>query len=536
MLFFLYPFLSLLFYVGEWGGVSWSEWGPVGINTFFQSLGSALLSLGLGFYGARGMLYLRNHFFWKKFYRFLELWVLLPNFLPALFLILPVLKWIWPLTSSLSASASASASAVAFQGGGLETSWISEWMGLTWRFGLDLLPLIIVHTLANTGLVSVGLARIMQQKSGNFALLAQVEGASFGDLFWPLVLYLKRDLFLLGFFVFTLSFSSFSAPLLLAGERGVTLELLIYQKLRGGDLSQALSLAFLQSLFLLSLGGLLWWFRSSSSSSSSSFWVGETETKKIHQGNEKISPLLVSSRGWFIPCSLTLWVVFAQGWGFIEGWRQLQALDVMKEGLFWTSLWGTLRLGLLTGIIVYGLLLLLLFLSPQKKLQNFLLAYTTPSASLTGLAFFLFFPSTLEAWGWSGGFWKLALSLCLCFFPYLYRLHWHGQLQNFQRQREVALTLGAGRGPLFFSILLPQSSSLAAYMAGIAAFWACGDFALSSLLAGEETHLALLMSHLLTRHHVLAATALAPLLLFISLLCYFVFWFLGYVHRKKYVL
>ena len=510
ILFFLYPFLSLLFYIQEVKGVPWAELSPILANTVYQSLGSAVLSLFLGFFGARGLLYLQAHPFpfWRRHYKWIELWLLLPNFLPTLFLILPTLKWIWPLTSAATTAATATATST----------------GPSFS-ALALVPLVALHTLANTGLLSVGLARSMKKKGiSAFALLAQVEGASFFQFLSPLLRYLKKDLFLFGFFVFSLSFSSFSAPLLLAGEHGVTLELFIYQKLRGGGnegFSQALFLALLQSLFLFGLSYFLLFFRPASSSAS--------------PPPSPISPLLTSSWGWIVPCCFTLFILWGQVAGCLEGWGHLQELGLLKEASFWASLLGTLRLGLLTGASVYFLLLLLLFLSPQKGLQNFLMGYTTPSSALTGLAFFLLFPSLGGSGGGgeSGGLGRLALSLCLCFFPYLYRLHWHSHLQTFQRQREVALTLGASKKEIFFFILLPQSSSLAAYMAGIAAFWACGDFALSQFLAGNETHLAMLMSSLLSRHHLSAATALAPLLLFLSFLCYFLFWFLGHVHRKK---
>ena len=69
-------------------------------------------------------------------------------------------------------------------------------------------------------------------------------------------------------------------------------------------------------------------------------------------------------------------------------------------------------------------------------------------------------------------------------------------------------------------------------LAGIASFWAVGDFALGKLLLPQDVTLSLLIESLLSSYRLNAAMALMSLLLVLGICCYLFFWSLQFVYSK----
>jgi len=110
------------------------------------------------------------------------------------------------------------------------------------------------------------------------------------------------------------------------------------------------------------------------------------------------------------------------------------------------------------------------------------------------------------------GFWpylKLPLAFALLGFPLLWRMGWQGSLDSLARQRAVALTLGIEGGAFLRQIAIPQLASRASTLAGLAAVWATGDFAVSRILAHRDLTLAMMTETLMTGYRLNLATVLS---------------------------
>lgn len=455
----LSPLLLLLFFVGPWAWPQPSEWLEVLAFTFLQALLSALLSLTLGLLAGVGLLRWGS----KPSSSWLDFFVLWPNLVPVLLVILASMN--------------------------LVTAW------MTFPFGLW--AIVGLHTLLNMGLVAVALSRLIPERLGGLAELAYVEGCSalrfWWVSLWPLM---RRDLALLFVLVFSFCFSSFAIPLVVGGVAGTTIEVLIFQKLRSvRTWGEALPLALLQMGVIFALAFLL--LRS-----------GQGSFKQTSSWTEPLGRWLSPPGLWLLGLVPTGIVLSGLLTGLPQGLQQWKATPEIQS-LLLPLMGGSLLVGGSVALLVYLSLMALAYLWPHALLQKFLRGYSAPSTAVTGFGF-LIWGSLSEVMVFS----KMALGLTLIYFPSLYRWMGESTLNPLYGQWQVAHLMGASSGLIFRRVVWPQVAPQFALISGLAAFWAIGDFAFSSIVAPRDLTLAMLVHSLMGAYRLELATLLVwPLLL-----------------------
>jgi thiamine transport system permease protein len=460
ILFLIFPFLFLLtqFRLHEW-----PEWGEVFWafkNSFYQAFLSAVFSLVLGGISALGLLGFMS-VGRKPIRMVLELLCLIPNFLPPIFILLATLNVIQP-------------------------------------FPMGVFGIAIVHTVINYGLVAVLLAAILESKLGRFAEVAYLEGASrwqfYKEIAFPL---LKKDLLLLGLFVFVVCFGSFSIPLIVGGARGTTVEVLIYEKIRlSSDWGGAVLLAFLQSIFIFAVSFIAQKGKSSPSSSTANMSL-----LKWPLGSAVIVLISLLYMGGYVQG-------FIQGLSFIGNFYEIQS------ALIWNFI-GSILIGLTVGLFCYGGLLAIAYAWPKLWFEKFLNGYVAPSTALVCFCLLLIGPNEGPTI-----FFKIPFAITLLSLNSLYRMGWDGSLESLRSQVTVAYTLGASSGQIFKEVLFPQISARAGLLAGIASIWACGDFAVSRILAHRDISIAMMTETLMSGYRLNQAILLSSLIVFAGVICF----------------
>ena len=460
VLFLLFPFLFLITQFRFHGNINWGELVWAFKNSFLQAFFSSLISLLLGFWAALGILSFSNNN--RKHWRFiLEILCLLPNFLPPIFILLATLNIVDP-------------------------------------FPMGVIGIVFIHTLMNFGLVAVLLAGIIETKVGGVIELAYVEGASrFAFLGKGLVPMIKKDLWLIALFIFVVCFGSFAVPLVVGGGKGTTVEVLIYEKIRlSSDWSNAVLLAFLQSVFIFSLSLIA------------------SRGKGTHRTRLANLNLIRMPTGIFVVIGISLLYLAGYAQGFVAGIGMISTFYDVQSAILWNFL-GSLSVGLSVGILCYLGLMAIAFCWPKRWFEKFLNGYVAPSTSLACFSLLLL--------GSNEGVWpfiKIPLALTLLSLNSLFRMGWDGELQSLHSQMTVAYAMGASPKQIFKEILFPQISSRAGILAGIASIWACGDFAVSRILAHQDISVAMMTETLMSSYRLNQATVLSLLIVIAGLICF----------------
>jgi len=436
-----------------------------------MALAQAMLSAGASctvgfvlFLGAQGWRSQRTR-------RGVELGLLLPNMIPPLFVVMGVL------------------------------SWVTGWM----KFPYGLGAVVLTHALMNAGLIAVALERLVLHRLGGAVEMAWTLGAS-RVRFWleigiPL---LKQDLLCLFLFVFGISFTSFSVPLLLAGERTLTLETAILNLIRlEGRWDAAVILAAIQALSLLALSWML----------PRGFWPGRAVMRSGSYLGVRALRFSV-----FLPL---LWIVGGWSVGALQaGWRQFpQDLPLVEAFLT------TLAIGCGVGFLHLILFLVMAYVLPHEGLVRVMNGYLAPSTVITGFAFLL-----LPGEGDVMRLLKVILGISLISFPLLYRWMVHSAIASVSAHVQAARLMGASWSRILFEIVWPQVASQVLRASGLAALWAIGDFAMTGIIAGNLQTVPLLMEDLLGNYRIESAQLLMLPLLFVGLSVYAIFvWSSRYV-------
>lgn len=382
---------------------------------------------------------------------------------------------------------------------------VSVWMHFPYGLG----AVVCAHFLLNGGLVAVALDRLVHAKAGGLAEVCWVLGVSpyrfWRQVAWP---YLKGDLACLFLFVFSLCFTSFSLPLLLSGERAVTLEVAIFDSIRmDGRWDKAVMLAAIQSVVLFVLAWAL----------PHPFWPAKPARSPLTYLQWRQGRFFV-----FLPAAI-LFVGWVQGFwqGLISEFPHEATSVLIEAGLT------TFAIAVAVGMIHLFIFLLIAFVSPSDRLRRFLNGYLSPSPVITGFALLLI-PGDGDVWDLL----KVIVALTLISLPLLYRWIVHSALEGLSGQILLARTLGASWFSILMEVVWPQVSVPVSRACGLAALWASGDFALSGILAGDINTLPLVMDSLIGVYRMEAAQVLMLPLLVIGLCAYFFFVMMGrYVAR-----
>ena len=372
--------------------------------------------------------------------------------------------------------------------------------------------IVTLHGIINTGLAAIALARVIEGQLGSLADLARVDGANHFQFHSQIALpLLKREIFLIGFLVFSTCFTSFSIPLVIGGVQGATIEVLIYEKIRSPQgWSAAIYLSILQILILFCLSLFIGYFKS---------------------GNKKIP--VRGLRHWSIPFSMapgficSIVVVFGQLWKVPEGFKQWNQLKLNVEWLL-PLLLKSLYIGVGVGAVIFITLGLITYSLPSKWFQRYLIGYTSPSAALTGFVFYII----------AIGEWiefKLIVGIAIISIPFCYRFIVDSSGVSIKGQVQVAKTMGSDRFFIFRNIVWPQMSGPCGVAAGLGALWACGDFAFSSMVAESEITLALKIKNLLNSYRLELSILLSWIMLACGGTLFLCFRGLGHVVGRKFM-
>ena len=372
-------------------------------------------------------------------------------------------------------------------------------------FPMGLKGIILIQGFMNAGLVAVMFIRFFEANIGGLFESAQIWGCSRS-------LFLRRNFPLWGpeaisllLFVFTVSVASFSIPLMVGGGHGTTVEILIYEKIRiFGAWGQAVSLSLIQLAMMF-----VFLFLPSAKLN----FEKSREVNLRYWGHPLGYLFLLFYVGLFwcplflnIPSSFS--AIFA-----IEGlWDQMLTL-----------LLPTFLLAFAVGVICLGLFLCLSWGGPENRIPRLMRGWLAPSTSFLG---FIFLYISQE-----GSWLAYVASLVLIFFPVLYRLGMDRALENLRRQFEISRTLGASSILIWRKILVPQVWQISCLLAGVAAIWSMGEFALGQIILAGPRTLALLSQSLLSSYRVNASLGVSFVLLLGSALIFFTFWGLGHVRR-----
>ncbi len=446
-------------------------------STLLQATFSGMGSVFLGLLGSLGLLALKeNHF--KKL---LEGFLLLPLFLPALVTVLAwisVCQWIVPVAFS-------------FQ------------------------TVLVVHIMMHTGLVAVFFCRLFQQnKAQNLCAYAGLSGNNRWSLLKALVFYeYKKDLILIFLLVFAFCFTSFSVPLLVGGASGGTLEVLIAEKLKIPALwPEALGILSVEIIFLFLFFYVFYCLPQKTHFNFLNFkeYGSSLSTKKQAHPLPSYGFLGVA----LFPSVLLVLGLFA-GMLSPTAWTELKSITfALPQAVGYTVL-----VGLGVGALSFALLCLVAFCVQHGFLRKFLLSYHASSTALVGFVFLLAgFDHQV------GVFFKWILGLSFLLLPPLYRLMGETVLSPLMGEVRAANLMGASQGLIFTHVLWPRIFSPFLFLSGTAAFWACGDFAYSSIVSySGPGHLALLIQDVFATYRWETAGLLLWLLIFTGGGCFIFF-------------
>lgn len=468
----LAPILLLIGRIEEVAWPPFHEWGFVFWQTFTQAFLSALFSLVLGGVGVLGLLRLRG-----RSLICICLLCLLPNFIPQIFVLTAIFQWADTLAFPLS--------------------------------GLS--GIVIVHVLINSGVCAVALHQLILAKMGRMGELALTEGASRTQFFLKGVIpYLKVDIVLIALLVFGFCFTSFGIPLIVGGVSATTLEVLIYEKIKmNAQWAEALFLVIVQSLVLFVL--FLPMRRQKSQS------LQKTQSMHDFGWSMGVWPVI------FITLSLLVGLLV----GVPEGIVQAREIPNFISDIF-PSMAGSFRIAMNSGVFTFVLLNLLAFALPHYRLKQFFNGYLAPSPAVFGLALWLVGPNG----GWVSEL-KIAVSLSLITLPALFRWQFSSLMSSLEGQMVVAKSMGAKNFYIYKKIVWPQMAKTALLLSGISAFWASGDFAMSTILAYGNQTLGLLTESLLVSYRMELASLVAWLMLVLGAVIFSIFGGLAFVVDRK---
>ena len=368
----------------------------------------------------------------------------------------------------------------------------------------------------NVGLVSVFFFRLFQNQIGDLSTWAFLHGVTRLSFLQKILFFeLRKDIILIFLLIFSFCFTSFSVPLLVGGVNGQTIEVFIAEKLKDPTTwPEAMTLFLVETLFIFIFFLLLY-----------------GKTGKINKMvKERINVYLLPYLPFVaLPLLPSLFLFLGLGSFFSSEtvWREF----LFIKDYVAIAIVQTFFVGIGTGLLVLFLLSLVAFCLRDIFLRRFLIAYSGASVAFMGFAFLLLGSDGPIAVGikWSFG-------LALLFLPTLYRLMGESILRRLKNQIQLADLMGAGRVLSFVKITWPQCARTFLFLSGIAAFWACGDFAYSSIVAGEQVHLALLIQELFSSYRFELATVLTWFLILSGIVCFSLFAGGAFVlHKKSYL-
>jgi len=464
------PYL-LLFKELQFTSINTNELSVAFVNTLQQSIGSTLISVLFGFVGALGLCALRGN---RKL-KYFELLCLIPSFIPTLFFVTSILQIVKPFPFGIA--------------------------GIT-----------ITHTLMYVGLVALFYQSVLQNKFHKLSELAYLEGASQLQFLKAVIKNIPFETIMISLFLFVQFFTSFSVPLLV-GHQDLTIETLIYEKIRTeANFSSAALISFMESIFIVAL--LLMYRAQRGLATLQSF-------EKIRLLSYKPGLIFVALPVLLYLCGSLL--------GASLGISQFQQMENAVQEIIPLAL-KSAALSLGTGIALVISLSLITYTYRNRFFDKFLLSFIPLSTVLIGLSFLLFdfgpFKTVSDDI-------KIILAMLIIVIHVLYPYQLKSKLSDLESQIEVASLMGSTRFLTFKKIVFPQTLPCILFLAGLGAFWAIGDFAISQIIYGKNVTLALYIQSLVGSYRLELASLLVFLLLIIGLIIFTLFREMRHVTSQK---
>jgi len=461
-LFMLSPFLVLFWHFQIAARWDWGEFLWALKNSIWQGFWSGVLSCIGGLWLALGLIFCENRF--SRWFNF-NIFFLLPNFLPNLFVLIGLMSLIDP-------------------------------------FPIGSIGVVIVHAFINFGLCGVILKEVMKAKLSKLSDVSFILGSSqwhfYSRVLWPLI---RKDILQVFFLVFVTTFSSFAIPLVVGGGKGINLEILIFEKMKiYNDWSTAVLISGIQSLLLFAFS-----------------LVNFNATTVVDVNPHLQSRFLESRLSFYLFFFLYLvffYSYFSGVWEGISSWADFELYsDEIKSGII-----GTLIIAIGVGCGIFALLMAITRLHHTNWFHRFLNGYVAPSTALIGFAFLVIGPNTslyILA--------KIILGLALSYVIYLYKMGYGNYLIELQRYKEKASLLGASDNLTFWKVIFPLTHKRMFLYSGIAAFWASGDYSISKMIANRDISLALLSETFLSHYRIGFSSLLSFILLVLGLVVFLAF-------------
>lgn len=428
-------------------------------NSIWQGLWSGLLSCIGGFWLALGLIFCENRF--SKWLNF-NIFFLLPNFLPNLFVLIGLMNLLDP-------------------------------------FPMGTVGVVIVQSFINFGLCAVIFKEILKTKLSKLSDVTMILGSGklkfYSQIVFPLI---RKDLLQVFFLIFVATFSSFAIPLVVGGGKGINLEILIYEKIKiYNDWSMAILISIAQSAVLFA------------------FSLLNYHSKPVVELNPHLQSKYLESRFSFY-LFFFLYLVFFYSYitSVWDGFGNFADFELYAEEIG-NGLLGTLTISIGTGLSIFSLLLVITRLHQTNWFHRFLNGYTAPSAALIGFSFLVFGPNNIFT-----VFLKIVLGLSLSYVIFLYKMGYGNYLIELNRYKEKARLLGANEDLIFWRVLFPLTYKRMLLYSGIAAFWATGDYGVSKMIASRDISLALLSETFLSHYRIGFSSVLSFFLLVLGLLVF----------------
>lgn len=352
--------------------------------------------------------------------------------------------------------------------------------------------LVLIHGLMNVGICAVAIDQLVSRRLSHLISLCLVDGVSRSQFFIKVFIpSLKGDLFSIWLLVFCFCMTSFGIPLIV-GSSELSFEIFIYEKVKiESNWSGGLFLGFMQIILIFILA------------------------RGIHQEDESLSVLSpgVKTYSWAPGKWLLLLLSSLSFCGLLSG---MSHLLISKSQLEWdlfgselfNSFVGTLAICSLTFVVTYLLFFLVSFLFPFRLIHKFFTGFLPPSVVIFGFGLWIIGSNEVPY-----SYLKISFGLALIFFPALYRWKGGAQFMALRTQIQNAQVLSSSRWQTYRCIILPQCQKTFLWLSGVSAFWASGDFALSSVLNFGTHSLGLLNETLVTAYQF----ELAALVSFVTL-------------------
>lgn len=463
----LLPYIFLLLGLGKQVSLDQEETIWALRNSFEQGFYSMLLSLFMSCFLLPGY-----WFFKGKFKFLLQIILLLPSFVPPLFIVMSFFWWMNP-------------------------------------FPIGTIGVVLVQGSMNAGLLTVLIDRSIDKHQGIIDA-ALVMGAKRFRIIFEIFRIIRSEISLYLLMIFTFCFSSFSIPILVGGNRSTNLEVLIYEKLRlDARAGEALTLSLLQ-LFLISfLSLILLKFNGKTNFE----WKNSSEysTKRL---SNTFSLFLIFIYSIFFILPLVLVSCFSL--------RSLLLIDSLPSEIL-SLLPDTLFMAFASSLIFLILAVIYIWGFPLYYLPRLSKSWISPSLAVLGFSFWL-----LPA---SSSLIVYAISLAIFFFISVYRMIIDPKLETLRGQINVARVMGASDSLIWKQILLPQLWPTICFSAGIVAVWSLGEFALGKILLSQTRTWAQLAEDLMSSYRIDQALALEFLILILACLFLLFYRSLGRVYR-----